>query len=59
MRLEDGRAIEAKRAVVSALEPKQTFLKFVGESKLAPEFAQMVKRYSFRKASASAACISR
>ena len=51
VRLEDGRTLEASRAVVSALEPKQTFLKFVGESKLAPDFAQMVKRFSFGKIS--------
>lgn len=51
VRLEDGTVIEARRAVVSALEPKQTFLKFVGEHKLAPDFAQMVKRYSFGKIS--------
>ena len=51
VRLEDGRVIEARRAVVSALEPKQTFLKFVGESKLQPDFAQMVKRFSFGRIS--------
>lgn len=51
VRLEDGRAILARRAVVSALEPKQTFLKFVGEDKLAPDFVQMVKRFSFGKIS--------
>ncbi|MEP7242816.1 MAG: NAD(P)/FAD-dependent oxidoreductase [Gammaproteobacteria bacterium] len=51
VRLEDGRVIEARRAVVSALEPKQTFLKFVGEQKLAPDFTQMVRRFSFGKIS--------
>lgn len=50
--LEDGRVIHAKRAVVSALEPKQTFLKFVGEDKIAPDFARLVKGYSFGKISA-------
>ncbi|MGH8315782.1 MAG: phytoene desaturase family protein, partial [Steroidobacterales bacterium] len=49
--LADGRTILAQRAVVSALEPKQTFLKLVGEEKLAPDFAQMVKRFSFGKIS--------
>lgn len=47
----DGRTIMAKRAVVSAMEPKQTFLKCVGEEKLKPDFAQMVKNYSFGKVS--------
>jgi phytoene dehydrogenase-like protein len=51
VRLENGEAIEARRAVVSALEPKQTFLKFVGRDKLAPEFVRMVERYSFGKIS--------
>jgi len=51
VRLEDGRVIEAHRAVVSALEPKQTFLKFVGEDKLAPDFTQMVRQFSFGKVS--------
>jgi phytoene dehydrogenase-like protein len=49
--LEDGRVLTARRAVVSALEPKQTFLKFVGERKLTPDFAQMVKRFSFGRIS--------
>lgn len=51
VRLEDGRTILARRAVVSALEPKQTFLKFVGEEKLAPDFVQMVRRFSFGRIS--------
>jgi phytoene dehydrogenase-like protein len=51
VRLADGRVIEARRAVVSALEPKQTFLNFVGTEKLAPDFAQMVQRYSFGRIS--------
>lgn len=49
--LEDGTTLHARRAVVSALEPKQTFLKFVGEDKLTPDFARMVKAYSFGRIS--------
>lgn len=51
VRLEDGRIIRARRAVVSALEPKQTFLKFVGEEHLEPDFAKMVRGFSFGKIS--------
>jgi phytoene dehydrogenase-like protein len=51
VQLQDGRTLHAKRAVVSALEPKQTFLKFVGEDKLAPDFVRLVKGFSFGKIS--------
>jgi phytoene dehydrogenase-like protein len=45
--LADGRSLRAKRAVVSALEPKQTFLKLVDRAALSPSFIDMVERYSF------------
>ena len=51
LRLTDGRQIKARRAVVSALEPKQTFLKFVGREHLAPAFVRQVEGYSFGKIS--------
>ena len=51
LQLEDGRIIRAKRAVVSALEPKQTFLKFVGREHLTPEFIDKVEGYSFGRIS--------
>ncbi|MCB1623471.1 MAG: NAD(P)/FAD-dependent oxidoreductase [Pseudomonadales bacterium] len=51
VQLADGRQILARRAVVSALEPKQTFLNFVGEDKLAPDFVRMVKGFSFGRIS--------
>ncbi|WP_138379553.1 phytoene desaturase family protein [Luteithermobacter gelatinilyticus] len=47
--LEDGREIRARKAVVSALEPKQTFRKFVRPRVLDDDFLQMVDRYSFGK----------
>lgn len=47
--LEDGTQIRAKRAVVSALEPKQTFRKFVDEEHLEESFLKKVDRYSFGK----------
>jgi phytoene dehydrogenase-like protein len=49
--LEDGRVLRARRAVVSALEPKQTFLKFNRGTDLPDEFVEQVKRYSFGKIS--------
>ncbi len=51
LQLADGRVIKARRAVVSALEPKQTFLKFVGTEHLQPDFTRMVQRFSFGKIS--------
>jgi len=51
VRLAGGEVIEGRRAVVSALEPKQTFLKFVGRDKLAPDFVRMVERFSFGRIS--------
>jgi phytoene dehydrogenase-like protein len=47
-----GELITARRGIVSALEPKQTFLKFVGREHLAPDFAGMVERFSFGKITA-------
>ncbi|MCR9078877.1 MAG: NAD(P)/FAD-dependent oxidoreductase [Hyphomonadaceae bacterium] len=49
LKLHSGEAILADRAVVSSLEPKQTFLKLCGEDKLEPDFAGAVKRFSFGK----------
>ncbi len=51
VRLESGETIMAKRAIVSALEPKQMFHKFIGEEHFEPEFNDMVKSYSFGKIS--------
>ncbi len=47
--LEDGTKIRAKKAVVSSLEPKQTFRKFIEPDNLSDEFLDMVDRYSFGK----------
>jgi len=51
LRLTDGRIIQARRAVVSALEPKQTFLNFVGTEHLKPDFERMVRGFSFGRIS--------
>ncbi len=49
LELESGETIMARKGVVSALEPKQTFLKLVGEENLKPDFKQKVERFSFGK----------
>ena len=49
LRLEDGTLISADRAVVSALDPRQTFENLVDESHLQDNFLEMVRRYSFGK----------
>lgn len=49
--LESGETVTARRAVVSALEPRQTFLRLVGEDKLDPGFVTAVNRFSFGKVS--------
>ena len=41
--------IGARRALVSALEPRQTFLKLLDESELEKDFLQMVRGYSFAR----------
>ena len=43
--------IGARRAVVSALEPRQTFLKLLDEGALDEDFLQMVRGYSFGRIS--------
>jgi phytoene dehydrogenase-like protein len=50
--LGDGRVFRARRAVVSALEPKQSFLKLTPRAELAPEFIELVEGYSFGKITA-------
>ena len=47
IRLEDGTEITASRGVVSALEPRQTFLKLVGADNLEEDFLRMVRNFTF------------
>jgi len=47
VRLRDGRMFNAKRAVISAVDPKQTYLKFIGEDQLDPTLAHKVKRLDY------------
>ena len=51
LRLDNGEIIKGRRAVVSALEPKQTFQRLCGEDKLDDNFAGAVDRFSFGKVS--------
>jgi phytoene dehydrogenase-like protein len=41
--MEDGTIIEAEKAVVSTLDTRQTFLKYVGEDKLSEDFVESTK----------------
>ena len=45
--LEDGTEIEAKKAVVTSLDPKQTFLRLIDEEHLNDDFLKMVPHFSF------------
>ncbi|MDA5192686.1 phytoene desaturase family protein [Govanella unica] len=49
--LEDGREIRSRRAVVTSLDPKQSFLKLTPREALKDEFVDTVERYSFGKIS--------
>ncbi|MFG0319133.1 MAG: phytoene desaturase family protein [Planctomycetota bacterium JB042] len=48
--LEDGEEIRARR-VVSAVDPRRTFLGLVGERHLEPEFVRAIRRYKLRGSS--------
>jgi len=47
--LEDGTQYLADKAVISTIDPHQTFLKYVGEDKLDGELAEMVKMWQWEK----------
>ena len=47
--LEDGTIHEAAKAVVSSIDPHQTFLKYVGEENLDSQFADKVKNWHWEK----------
>jgi phytoene dehydrogenase-like protein len=47
--LEDGTRFMANKAVVSTIDTHQTFLKYVGEDKLDPEFVDMIKIWQWEK----------
>lgn len=51
IKLEDGRELTAKKAVVTSLDPKQTFLKCIEQEHLTPKFRRMVRNFSFGKVS--------
>ena len=51
LKLEDGTTLRARRAVVSALDPKQTFLRLTPQDALEPSFVEQVKGYSFGRVS--------
>jgi len=47
--MEDGTIIEADKAVISSVDPQQTFLKLVGEDNLDKDFAQKIKDWKWEK----------
>ena len=47
--LEDGREYLANKAVVSTIDPHQTFLKYVGREHLEQEFVDMIESYMWEK----------
>src|SRR3990172_6435493 len=47
--LEDGTRFLADKAVVSTIDTHQTFLKYVGEDKLDPEFVDMIRIWQWEK----------
>jgi len=47
--LEDGTVYEAEKAVVSSIDPHQTFLKYVGEQHLSEDFVSKVKNWHWEK----------
>jgi phytoene dehydrogenase-like protein len=47
--LENGDVIEADKAVVSSVDPHQTFLKFIGEKQLDPDFVTRLKEYRWEE----------
>lgn len=47
--LEDGTVYEAEKAVVSSIDPHQTFLEYVGGEHLSDEFVSKVKNWHWEK----------
>lgn len=47
--LEDGTRLIADKAVVSTIDTHQTFLEYVGEDKLDPEFVDMIRIWQWEK----------
>ncbi|HBI29397.1 MAG TPA: NAD(P)/FAD-dependent oxidoreductase, partial [Deltaproteobacteria bacterium] len=51
IRLEDGTEILARKAVVTSLDPQQTFLRLIDEQHLNEDFLHMARNFSFGKVS--------
>ena len=45
--LKDGSKIEVKRGVIASIEPRQLFLRLIGEEHFGSEFLQTVKKYRY------------
>jgi phytoene dehydrogenase-like protein len=49
--LENGTVYEAEKAIVSSIDPHQTFLELVGEDNLPEEFVEKIKMWQWEKTS--------
>jgi len=49
LEMEDGTVIKADKAIVSTIDPQQTFLKLVGEENLEKEFAAGIKSWQWEQ----------
>lgn len=43
--MEDGRIIEANKAVISTIDPNQTFIKYVGKENLSEDFVEKIENF--------------
>jgi phytoene dehydrogenase-like protein len=45
--MEDGRVIEAEKAIISTIDPIQTFIKYVGKDNLEEEFVEKIENFQW------------
>jgi len=45
--MEDGRTIEAGKAVISTIDPIQTFIKYVGKENMSQDFVEKIENFSW------------
>jgi phytoene dehydrogenase-like protein len=45
--MEDGQIIEAGKAVISTIDPIQTFIKYVGKGNLSPDFVEQIENFKW------------
>jgi phytoene dehydrogenase-like protein len=45
--MEDGRVIEAGKAIISTIDPIQTFIKYTGKENLEPDFVEVIENFKW------------